>query len=82
MLQMNEEKRPKEQRNLFPSVTQLKKGHAQKNDLNIHKTGIRLLFLSTILLFSLHLNISLKSEYPKTKDILFSLDYHYGIKDT
>ena len=51
MSQMNEDKRPKEQRSLFRNKAQAKKVLAQKNKGNSYKNRIQILLLKAILLF-------------------------------
>ena len=79
MLQMNEDKRPKKQGNLLSNKIHQKIGHEHEKDGNTYKIGIQFLFLIAILLFSIIINISIKSKGSNTKDILSSFVY-YNIK--
>ena len=80
MLLIKEEKRANNPRNLFLSETQLKIDLMPENDGNTYGIRIRVLFFTDILLFSIAIDISLKSKGPKTKEFIFSFDYYSGIK--
>ena len=70
---MNEDKRKKEQGNLLSSETQPKIEHNYEKDNYAIK--IYLLFFTAIFFISITMNTLPKYEGPKTKDIIFSLDY-------
>ena len=74
MLQINDNKSPKEQRNLFSTATQLKIALALGKDEHTYIIKIRLISFKAVLLFLIAIDVSLKYEGPKTEDINFSFD--------
>ena len=78
MMQVNEDTRQKEQRNLFSIVTQSKIGFAKENARKTYDIAMRLFFLTILLLFSININKSLKSKDLKTKDT--ALYYNFNVR--
>ena len=77
MLQINGNKSPKEQRNIFQSEIQLNIGYYYRKKANLYKIMIHLLFITGIILFSITINI----KNHKIKDTIFSFECYNGNKD-
>ena len=80
MLQINEAKGPKEQRNLFSREVQSKIDNIREKDRNKYEMYKLLFFLISILLIVIIGKTSPKCKGPIIKDIISSFDYYNAKK--
>ena len=82
MSQVNEDISSREQRNLFPIVTQSKIGLSEAKVENTYKIKIRLFFLTTLLLFIINTNKTPKLKVHETIDTALCFHSYVRANDT